>query len=117
MGHSSNFHSADDKQEPHPVSSTPGGELAPGFSSAIEAAIESGCGALLAVEASRASIGSAAHGRGRAEADLEAAIESLRHAIEELRALAPPTQPSQLAQGFVVQPDGPDGAGGRALHS
>jgi hypothetical protein len=110
MGHSSDFQSAHEQHTaPHALSAMPADE--PGrsdHSSGVEAAIESGCGALLAVEASRPSISRAARGRGSAEADVLAAVASLRHAIEELRALEPPVKPSQLALEFVIDPDAVD---------
>jgi hypothetical protein len=54
------------------------------------------------LEASRASIASASLDVGSADADLVAAMESLRHAIAELHARAGERSPSRLAFGFVL---------------
>jgi hypothetical protein len=80
---------------------------------ATQIALENACGALVALEASRATIGSATRLSSataeiaRAEAAVIAATESVRRAIEALRALSSRVERSELALGFVREREGP----------
>jgi len=70
---------------------------------AIEQAIQTGCGTLLALEASLASVEQAPGDHQHAEAAIRAAIELLRYAIADLRDLVAVQEPSQMAIGFVTR--------------
>jgi hypothetical protein len=67
----------------------------------LQLALEQGCGALLAMEASRARITTHAELAG-AQADMHSAIQSLRAAIAQLREGAAGTHGSALGGGFVL---------------
>jgi hypothetical protein len=69
----------------------------------FEAALESECVALLALEASRARVRFLPGDFGAVDADLGGAIDLLRHAIADLRARVIGSPPSLLALGFVVR--------------
>jgi hypothetical protein len=75
---------------------------------AIEQAIQTGCGTLLALEASLASVEEVPGEHEHAEAAIRAAIELLRYAIADLRELVPVQAPSQMAMGFVTRRRGGD---------
>lgn len=101
MGHSFSPHPADGQPDrrDEPPSTGGGGVTSP----ALEAALESECVALLALEASRARVRFLPGDFGSVEADIGGAIDLLRHAIAELRALVGGTPPSLLSLGFVVR--------------
>lgn len=72
-------------------------------SPALEAAIETECVALLALEASRARVRFLPGDYARVEADICGAIDLLRGAITELRARVGGSPPSLLSLGFVAR--------------
>jgi hypothetical protein len=103
MAESSYPHSAaEHSQTSHqPPSSGEGGET----SATLEEVLESECIALLALEASRARMRFLPGDFRGVDADIGGAIDLLRHAIAELRALVSGTPPSLLALGFVARQD------------
>jgi len=70
---------------------------------AVEEAIQSGCGTLAALQASLASVETIPGKHERVEASLRAAITLVREAVAELRQHAATSSSSQLALGFVVE--------------
>ena len=75
----------------------------------LQEALEDGCGALVAMQASAARITTGAGDLDGVEAELSTAIASLRSAIAQLRGRAAPAA-GQLAGGFVLDPgDRPPG--------
>jgi hypothetical protein len=69
----------------------------------LDEAIQSGCGSLLALEASLHCVEDVPGEHGRAEAAIRAAMEMVRASIAELQALVPPRPTSQLGLGFVTR--------------
>jgi hypothetical protein len=76
----------------------------------VEAALEASCGALRALEFSRAEMAAVGRELLTARDDTAHAIDLLRHAIGELRALANADRPESAALGFVLA--GESGASG-----
>lgn len=76
---------------------------------AVETAIQTGCGTLLALQASLASVEDIPGEHSHAEASLKAAIELVRAAVSELRTSIAADASSPLSFGFVFRP--PHGAG------
>jgi hypothetical protein len=72
----------------------------------LEEAIQSGCGSLLALEASLASVEGVPGEHGRAERALRDAMELVKSSIAELQQLMPVADRSQLALGFVASGPG-----------
>jgi len=70
----------------------------------LEAALESSCATLIALEATRAQEREGARETGLVRGQIGDAIESLRAAIEELRAMHD-VEPNVLAFGFVLGAD------------
>ena len=70
----------------------------------LEAALESSCATLIALEATRAQEGERARDAGPIQGQLGDAIESLRAAIAELRAMHD-VETNMLAFGFVLGAD------------
>ena len=71
--------------------------------SAVEEAIQTGCGTLAALQASLASVETIPGPHERVEASLKAAIALVREAVADLRQLAATSSSSHLALGFVVE--------------
>jgi hypothetical protein len=70
----------------------------------LEAALESSCATLIALEVTRAQDREAARAAGPVQGQISDAIESLRAAIAELRALHD-SETNVLAFGFVIGAD------------
>ena len=83
----------------------PGGqrEQAAEPTGAVEEAIQTVCGALVALQASQASVETIPGGHHHAEASLRAAIDLVREAVADLRQLSTTSSSSEVALGFVVE--------------
>jgi hypothetical protein len=74
----------------------------------VEQAIQTGCGTLLALQASLASVEDVPGEHSRAEASLRAAIELVTAAISDLRESISSGERSPLSLGFVAAPGARD---------
>lgn len=76
-------------------------ERGAGSATPVEEAIQTGCGTLLALQASLASVEDVPGDHGHVEASLKAAIELVRVAISDLRESIPIGDTNPLSLGFV----------------